>query len=174
MVAAPPPVRGLRIDDGLTFAFKPSIGIMAARVDKLGLDIRSFREPLKRSIQQVLAPSFRKNFEAGGRPTSWQKLADHTREERSKLGLSPNGPILVRSGLLKKTIQQFNIWSIDMTKAAITDLPPKIWYGKEQQAGNIDRNLPARPFVMIQDEDYDGIQAVFEVWLAERIALAGL
>lgn len=173
-MATPPPVRGLRIDDGLSFEFKPSIGIMAARVDKLGLEIRSFREPLKRSIQRVLAPSFKANFDAGGRPEPWAKLAEHTRTERQKEGFGADGPILVRTGLLKRTIQQFNIWSIDMQKAAIVDLPQKIQYGKAQQEGSIDRNLPARQFVMVQDQDYDGIQFVFEEWLQERIELARL
>jgi hypothetical protein len=40
--------------------------------------------------------------------------------------------------------------------------------------GDIDRNLPQRQFVMLQDEDYDKIQIVFEIWLQERIMRAGL
>lgn len=50
--------------------FTPSMGIMARRVDKLGLDIRSFREPLKRAIRNVVIPSIAENFAVGGRP-SW-------------------------------------------------------------------------------------------------------
>jgi phage gpG-like protein len=162
-----PPVRGLRLDVDLQFAFRPSLGISARRLDRLGLDIRSMREPLKRSIQQVLAPSFKKNFEVGGRPVPWEPLADFTVEQRGNAD-----PVLVRSGLLKRTIQQLNIWHIDMHKAALLDLPPKIWYGKLQQAGRDDQNLPPRPFVVMQDDDYDGIERVFAVWLAERIAMS--
>jgi phage gpG-like protein len=125
------------------------------------------REPLKRSIQQVLAPSFKKNFDVGGRPNPWEPLADYTVEVRGSAT-----PILERSRLLKRTIQQLNIWTIDREKAALLDLPSKIWYGKLQQAGRDDQNLPARPFVMIQDDDYDKIERVFQVWLAERIALS--
>lgn len=164
---APPPVRGLRIDVDMQFTFRPSLGLSARRLDRLGLDIRSMREPLKRSIQQVLAPSFRANFVAGGRPIPWEPLADFTVEQRGN-----SEPILVRSGLLMRTISQLSIWSIDMHKAALLDLPRKIWYGKLQQAGRDDQNLPARPFVMIQDDDYDKIERVFQVWLAERIALS--
>lgn len=162
-----PPVRGLRIDIDMQFRFHPSVGLSARRLDRLGLDIRSMREPLKRSIQQVLAPSFRKNFEVGGRPESWEPLSDFAVEMRGS-----SEPILVRSGLLKRTIQQLNIWTIDREKAALLDLPNKVWYGKLQQAGRDDQQLPARPFVMIQDEDYDKIERVFQVWLAERIALS--
>ena len=182
-----PPVRGLRLDVGLTFEFKPSIGISAKNIDKLGLDIRSFREPLKRSIQRVLAPSFHTNFADQGRPDHWQPLSDATVEIRGSAS-----PILVRSGLLARTMRQFNIWSVSQTQAAITDLPQKIWYGKVQQGGYGQASkgtlkrlqkggagaargaakiaIPARPFALIQDpQDYDGIQKVFEEWFIERM-----
>lgn len=167
---------GPRIDDGIEFEFRPSIGLSARRIDTFGLQIQSFREPLKRSIQQVLAPSFRKNFEAEGRPQRWEPLSEATLEIRGS-----SHPILVRSGLLKRTIQQFNIWTVDRTKAALLDLPQKIWYGKIHQAGYGRRGsgqsraagIPARPFVMVQDEDYEAIDRVFDRWFAERAAISG-
>jgi len=167
------PVKGLRIDVGLKMEFSPSIGLQAKNVEKFGMDIRSFREPLKRSIQEVLAPSFRKNFDVQGRPTKWAPLAEYTVEVRSN-----SGPILERTGQLKRTIQQFNIWSVDSEKAAITRLPSKIWYGTLHQAGHMGLGgsapLPARPFVMIQDpEDYDDIEEVFARWLQERAIASG-
>jgi phage gpG-like protein len=161
-------VNRLRIDEGLQMRFSPSIGISARNLDKFGMDIRSFREPLKRSIQQVLAPSFRKNFDAQGRPVKWAPLAEFTVEKRGS-----SEPILDRSGLLKRTIQQLNIWSLDSEKAAITDLPQKIWYGKLHQAGSKGTgkatfSFPERPFVLIQGEDYDAIEEVFLKWIEER------
>jgi len=181
------PVRGLRLDVGLKFDFQPSIGISAKRLETFGMDIRSFREPLKRSIQRVLAPSFHTNFADQGRPDHWQPLADDTVKIRGSAS-----PILVRTGLLARTIRQFNIWSINQTQAAITDLPQKVWYGKIQQAGYGQASkgtlkrlqqhgaagakgaakvaIPARPFVLIQDpDDYDAIEKVFEEWLIERM-----
>lgn len=200
MAPQTPPVKGLRIDVGLQFDFKPSIGLNAKALDKLGLDIRSFREPLKRSIQQVLAPSFKKNFQAGGRPDKWVPLAPQTVAMRG----GATGPILVRTGRLRDTIQQFNIWSVNDTQAAITSLPDKIKYGNVHQEGLTGEaamkqamkgmhkrrvapsgpgskpkrsgsaaEIPARPFVMIQDEDYDAIQNVFEKWFLERMAASG-
>lgn len=166
-------VKGLRLDIDLQFKFQPSIGIQAARMEKFGMDIRSFREPLKRSIQQVLAPSFRKNFDMEGRPDPWAPLAEFTVDQRGN-----TGPILNRSGVLKRTIQQLNIWTIDTQKAAILDLPQKIWYGKLHQGGYKGTGaatftFPARPFVLIQDEDYDAIEAVFLKWLQERAIASG-
>jgi phage gpG-like protein len=169
---AKPPVRGLRVDVDLKFDFQPSIGLSAKRIDKLGMDIRSFREPLKRSIQQVMAPSFKMNFRVGGRPEHWQPLSEAAVEMRGSAT-----PVLIRSGRLMRTIQQFNIWSINETSAAITNLPDKIWYGKIQQAGLVRGgraaaagNIPARPFVLVQDpQDYDAIEKVFERWFIERM-----
>jgi len=174
---ARPPVKGLRVDFGLKFEFRPSIGIMAKNVDKLGLDIRSFREPLSRSIKEVLIPSFRKNFDVGGRP-KWQPLAEATIERRQEEGFAA-GPTLVRTGKLRRTMGQFNIWTVDREKAALLDLPDSVWYGKIQQGGygfkgsarrGTSAAVPARPFAVLQSpKDYDDIERVFQKWLDERI-----
>jgi|ERR1700746_543853 len=130
---------GLRFDNlvNLGFSFSPTMAMSAKAFDKFGLDIRSFREPLKRSIQQVVAPSIRKNFIAHGRPDTWAPYADGTvqvkmRDPKNKFGAED---LLRRSGLLWKTMQQYNIWAVTTTQAAILDLPEKIWYGAIHQGG---------------------------------------
>lgn len=180
-------VAGLRIDPNVqVFTFLPSLGIIAAQVEKLGLDIRSFREPLKRSIQQVLAPSFRTNFEVGGRP-SWEPLAPYTIQKKGG-----NTRPLIRSGKLMRVIQQLNIWTITPNAASLQDLPEAVWYGKVHQAGigtgfsttirNAEArrqargslaNIPQRQFVMIQDQDIEAIDEVFSKWLMERMIRSG-
>lgn len=192
-----------------TLTFSPSLGIAAARIDRLGLDIRSFREPIMRSIRQVMVPSIRKNFEEGGRPEAWEPLSDVTLEARSRTG---NGEqTLIRTGTLESVATQINIWTVTNTTGMITDLPDKAWYGKVQQggyggmsslikkhSGNIAKasaehtasllsalksgtsisgsgsgvNIPARPFLVYQDEDIDAIHEVFMKWLAERVQRA--
>jgi phage gpG-like protein len=127
-------VGGLSGEGIMAFTFKPSVGIGAGQIDKLGLDIRSFREPLKRVVQQVMAPSFRKNFEEEGRPDPWPEPSMDTLDIRERMGYGGDMS-LQRSGLLMKTIQQLNIWTITRTNATIQDLPQKIWYGKIQQEG---------------------------------------
>jgi phage gpG-like protein len=121
---------GLSLDSGLVqFDFQPSLGMLARDIDKLGVDIRSFRVPLTESVRTVMVPSIRTNFAVGGRPP-WEALAESTVEIRGD-----EGPILVRSGALSKVASQINIWSISQVGATIKDLPQKVWYGKVHQAG---------------------------------------
>ena len=210
--------RGLRVDEGiLQFDFQPSVGISARAIDRLGLDIRSFRVPLERVVKQVMAPSFRKNFDQEGRPDAWAELSSATLDIRAREGYGDK--ILDKTGLLKKTIQQLNIWTITTETATIRDLPEKVSYGKVHQGGFggqgggskmssylkkaggdakeaqklLDDDLimamrngtkmgggkktvaeiPARPYVAIQEEDYDDIEKVFVEWLGERMAAEG-
>lgn len=197
-------VSGLSIAPGLMahrvsieMNFEPSIGISAKKIDKLGLDIRSFREPLKRSIQKVMIPSIRMNFDTGGRPP-WEPLHEFTIYRKGG-----NTQPLIRTGALRRVATQLNIWTITPTMALVADLPQKVWYGKVHQGGygggatkqvvrvkNISTgafeefeeaggeagsgSIPARPFIVIQPEDVIEIEMVFGEWLDERIAAAGL
>ncbi len=195
---------GLIVTPGLTQSrvrsiemhFEPSMGIMARKVDKLGLDIRSFKEPLKRSIRQVMIPSIAQNFTVGGRPP-WYPLEDSTVNKKG------SEKPLVTTGKLARNMTYMSIWHIDREKAFIADLPQRIWYGKVHQAGarfNIPATgfkivhvsylgttlgrpdkgggnvgeIPARPFVTVQQQDIEEIERVFELWLNERIVKAGL
>lgn len=178
----------------LTMTFEPSIGIMARRVDKLGMDIRSFREPLKRAIKEVVIPSIAQNFHKHGRPR-WAPLTTETVEQKG------HAIPLVRSGALKKTMGLLNIWHIDTEKALLANLPESVWYGVVHQMGTGGHNvgrfqdneaiiaydplddrfynagaegaIPARPFVMLQEEDEQAIDEIFLDWLDERALHAG-
>lgn len=186
---------------GLTLAFEPSIAISARRIDRLGLDIRSFHEPLKRAIQQVMIPSFKQNFDDGGRP-KWTPLSPLTLQARAYRWSNAGSlaPLMVTQALYK-TVQHLNIWTIRKTEALIQDLPQEVWYGKVHQTGLLGRKkqvakvlqttgltysqlesrmqksgilgvIPARPFLVIQPQDVRDINDVFENWLDERVALA--
>jgi phage virion morphogenesis protein len=169
-------VAGMSGEGLMVFEFKPSIGIAAAQIDKLGLDIRSFREPLKRAVQKVMAPSFRKNFEAEGRPDEWPEPSSYTLDIREKAGISGDLS-LDRTGLLKKTVQQLNIWTITEKNATIQKMPEKVWYGTIQQVGHPEHarsgEIPARQFILVQEEDMDDIEEVFVEWLTDRAARSG-
>lgn len=182
--------------------FEPSVGIIARDIDKLGMDIRSFKEPLKRAIQQVVIPSILRNFEAEGRP-AWEPYSPATIEIREKMG-QPVGKLLHKTGALERVMSRYNIWTVNDTAAILLDIP--LWYGKLHQEGyghsmkaaikksgspgqafrdlnkslrgvlrtggtvrTSDFNIPARPFVMLQEEDMPDIQTVFANWLQERI-----
>ena len=163
---------------GIDVSFDPSPLVIAAAFDKMSLDIRSFKEPLKRSVQQVIIPSIRKNFESGGRPR-WAPLVTDTETIREYYGFS-SGPPLIRSGLLQRAATQLNIWTIDTQQAYVNDLSAaqggRVWYGVLQQngfVGGYGAKTPARPFLMIQEEDTVEIEEVFLTWVEERMVEAG-
>lgn len=148
----------------------PPPSFIAANFRDLGLDIRSFREPLKRSIQGVVAPSIQLNFDVEGRPMGWAALAKKTVDYKSSHGYPPD--ILTRTGKLKRVAGQLNAWTITQEDAVMTNLPGAE-YGVFHQDGT--RFMPAREFAIIQDpDDVDEIEEVFSDWLAERFIRKGL
>lgn len=180
-----------------SFAFEPSIAITAGRVDKLGLDIRSFREPLTRSVREVMTKSLQRNFDEGGRPP-WEPQSEATIEIMRNMGV--DGQLMIRSGKLRKVAGQINLWTFTRVSATVRELPEKVWYGAIHQTGYEGSGsssggggfskfiakgagtkkskstgprgvsaIPARPWLIIQPEDIDAIHDVFARWLQERI-----
>lgn len=122
----------LRFDTikSIHWEIRPSVGIVAKDVDRLGLDIRSFRAPLAAIVRQVMIPSIRTNFAEEGRP-KWAQLAESTVKARK----GSAHPILRRTGLLATRARQFNIWSIGPTTATIRSFPRDAFYGVYHQGG---------------------------------------
>ncbi|SRR6266496_2344041 len=129
-----------------TVLFSPSIGFIASRLEKLGVDIRSFRSPLHQAVVEVMIPSIRANFEAesarsGSIGVPWEPLSDFSLKMRDmgKVRFDKGGAsgdrILDATGALKRKATQVNLWNIDREKAEIQDLPQSVWYGKVHQAG---------------------------------------
>jgi len=214
-----------RKDSGiLAFDFSPTIGILARDMDRMGVDIRSWRVPLTNAVRNVMIPSFQQNFEAGGRPDHWEPLSEATIEIRSRQG--SGSTTLVRSGALKRNMGFLSMWDITQDYAILKQLPNRIWYGALHQSGygttgaqiqtkikqaaksgrklstgaaakmvmsDIDAKLkkalttgasigssadrahpiPARPFVMFQDEDLPKIDDEFRKWIDMRVEAAG-
>lgn len=150
---------GQRGGFALSFDWIPEPAIFAAGLESIGYRIRSFREPLERSVRQVMSPSLRENFDAGGRPP-WQELDWKTLAQKAGEG------ILIRTGLLARVAGQFNIWQVSQESATLGSLP-RASYGMIHQYGS--GHIPARPWAVIQEEDVDAIQDIFEKWLEERI-----
>lgn len=156
---------------GIDIDISPSPIILMASFDALSLSVKSFHEPLKRAVQEVIAPSIRRNFDVGGRPT-WEPIADGTFMQKASYGW-PAEDTLIRTGSLQRIAGQLNIWTIDRDSAFIGDLPDKVWYGKVHQSGLPKVNIPQRAFALIQDEDLPKIDEVFDEWLGERLARTG-
>jgi phage gpG-like protein len=172
-------------------SFNIQAKILAHDVDMLAVDIKSFRVPLKRSVAQVMIPSIRTNFDVGGRPR-WQPLAQGTVDNRG----GSSEPILIRTGRLKRTATQKNMWYYYSVTGGIFNavefdeqaLSKRVPYGVFHQYGAVGWHsamdkmvlkaggipggpsweLPSRMFVSMRPEDQVEIHAIFYQWLVER------
>jgi len=164
----------------LEIDFEPEPVILAASFETFGLDIRSFREPLLRSVRQVLAPSLKKNFDVGGRP-AWIPLSDITIAEKSRKGASDPSAPLIRSGKLRRKAGQINFWHIDGVAGEASISPERLGdviYGAYHQFGTAESadqpGFPAREWALIQTEDANDIEEIFFEWIEERALRAGV
>lgn len=87
--------------------------VFASDIQLLDLKLSSFRKPLEQARDLVVIPSIKMNFEAQGRP-QWKQLTQKTMQNRLREGY-PRGPILDKSGRLKRAATKKNIW--DLTSA---------------------------------------------------------
>jgi phage gpG-like protein len=166
--------------DFIEIDFDPHPIILAAAFEKFGMDIRSFRVPLERSVREVLSPSLKENFEQGGRPP-WIPLSDITIAEKARKGVSNPSKILVRSGALATKAGQINLWTIDgpAGEAYVNqNTMGTVFYGVYHQGGmatGADQpGYPAREWAVIQPEDMNNIEEIFFEWIEERALRAGV
>lgn len=128
---------------------------VAAAIELLGEELDDFSEPLAASLELVIIPSIAKNFAAEGRP-QWAPLADSTLVKR------PPGPILFRTGKLFQATQERSNWDVGRDSISLTGID-SVNYAPFHQFGT--REMPARPYVMYQDEDVEQIVEIFEIWI---------
>lgn len=155
-------------------SFNAQAAIFAHDIDKLTMDIRSFKVPLKRSVEQVLIPRIQSNFSQGGNPR-WQPLADHTVYIRKGAA----EPVLIRTGKLRRIATQKNMWwyqtitsnqQINAVEFDQRQLEAKAKYGIFHQFGAKLGNweLPSRMFVTMTGADQIEIEGIFYNWMVER------
>jgi phage virion morphogenesis protein len=165
------------VDAGVSYSysFVPSPMILAAELEDMAMGISSMKEPLTTAVRKVMIPSIQENFQMGGRPT-WEPLSDAT--EQIKFAGGYDTSILVRSGALKQQMGYVSTWQITDTEAYIDSLPDRIYYGGVHQAGSRSgggrgSNIPAREFAIIQDQDEQAIQDIFDAWIVEKEVESG-
>ncbi len=151
-------------------------------------------QPAWEVIGEIVHTSILRNFEDGGRPKAWGDLKDSTKKQRAKQKKWP-GQILVmkgvRDGLLGSisydampeklvlvankpyaAIQHFGFDGQMSIKAHrrkvktrnITDVASGVAFVK---AHSRDVKIPARPYMMIQDEDWAEIKAALNDFIIE-------
>ncbi len=111
-------------------------------------------KPAFNLIGQIVRNSIIKNFMEGGRPTKW-KL--------SKRAIKQSGQTLLHTGRLRDSINSKAFANraevgTNVIYAAIHQFGGKAGRGKKV-------TIPARPFLMVQDEDWTEIKAALTAYL---------
>ena len=119
-------------------------------------------KPAMELIGEVMLKSVKRNFDEQGRPVKWAPLAKSTIKSRK----FPDKPILQQYGNLRKiTYAAFNdrvvIGSMVEKYAAIHQLGGVAGRGHKAK-------IPARPFLMVQDEDWSSIKDVIMEYLMSK------
>ncbi len=124
-------------------------------------------QPAFEVIGQVIHTSIRRNFEEGGRPKAWQDLADSTKKQRAKKNKWP-GQILVMSGEKDGLLSSI---SYDAMPEKLVLVANKKYAAIQHFGGMAGKGrkvkIPARPYMMIQDEDWAEIKAALNDFIIE-------
>jgi phage virion morphogenesis protein len=120
--------------------------------------------PVMKTIGQVVRTSIQKNFELGGRPEGWIRLSPATVAKKRKGG----GRILVDSARLKNSIKvqassDKVVVGTSVIYAAIHHFGGMAGRGKKVK-------IPARPYMLVQDEDWKEINEVSADYLLREKA----
>ncbi len=142
--------------------FYPQVVATEKAIDNVERSFRDFREPLFRSLREVIIPSIQRNFDVEGRP-SWQKLAQTTVASRKS-----SHPILNRTGDMRKAATNVSNWRVTDSDVSLSNMPS---YGQYHQTGT--SKMAKREFVKYQPEDIVAIEAIFSKWIDEQIRKGG-
>lgn len=154
-------------------------------LEKIGARIRNTK-PVMGVIGEIVQASIQRNFEVGGRPTRWAALSRHTVARRTAKNKWP-GQILVMTGRLKGIVYQAYQdrvkFSANQPQAAVMHFGAKkgsfgtvtarvgahirrLKSGKKVSVSAHTRaskmpwgDIPARPFMMVQETDWKEIQS---------------
>lgn len=147
--------------------FVPRLEILVADFLAMGVQVKSFREPLHAAVRDVAAPAIRRRFADEG--PGWEPLAPATIEKKG------HDRILFETGELGRVAGQINAWEIGRDQAKMSNIPERGWYHDEgylnARTGSM---VPARPFLYFTSEEEIRIAEVFDNWIAMRLARRGL
>ena len=121
--------------------------------------------PAMRQAAGIVRSAVNDNFEEGGRP-KWKDLAKTTIKQREKRGDTPIRPLII-SGDLKGSISPH----FDATSAVVgTNHPLAAIHNFGGKAGRGRKvEIPARPFLSLDDDDEEEIEACFAKFLGQAV-----
>lgn len=121
--------------------------------------------PAMREIAGVMADAVEENFEQEGRP-KWPDLADSTKAQRAKKEHWP-GSVLQVTGQLAASIQR------ESGRDHAVVGTNKVYAAIHQFGGKAGRNhaadIPARPFLMLADDDEQEVLDVIQRHLSKAL-----
>lgn len=137
------------------------------KVEKALLEIAqktSNLRPLMKNIAGIMAYSTEENFKVEGRP-KWKDLSEKTKTARKKSGHYP-GQILQVSGQLALSVTT----QYDDTSAIIGS--NKVYAAIHQLGGQAGKNkkttIPARPYLVVTDDDFEDILSQTQKYITEK------
>jgi len=124
-------------------------------------------QPAWEVIGEIVHTSILRNFEDGGRPKAWGDLKDSTKKQRAKKNKWP-GQILVMSGEKDGLLSSI---SYDAMPEKLVLVANKKYAAIQHFGGMAGKGrkvkIPARPYMMIQDEDWAEIKAALNDFIIE-------
>lgn len=148
-------------------------------VAKLVANSRNARDAFD-EIGSMLEASIRKNFEKEGRYNEvgesvwrggnkkWPELRESTVRQRAKSGRSAH-PILSVSGQLKNSIS-YQATNGGVTVGTNLAYAAAHQYGTDKAGRSKNVTIPARPFLLVQDEDIDDSMSIIAVHLTKGLS----
>lgn len=137
------------------------------KVEKALLEIAqktSNLRPLMKNIAGIMADSTEENFKVEGRP-KWKDLSEKTKTARKKTGHYP-GQILQVSGQLALSVTT----QYDDSSAVIGS--NKVYAAIHQLGGQAGKNkkttIPARPYLVVTDDDFEDILSQTQKYITEK------
>lgn len=133
------------------------------RLTELATDIRQVQRPLE-AAGAVMLGSIEENFQQQGRPQKWTPLSARTLAGRRQGRNKKRSPqILIDRARLKNSMaMKVNVGSDSYVEVGTNVVyAARHHFGYAGGTGRGRSKTPARPFLMIQDEDYDQIGAIF-------------
>lgn len=120
--------------------------------------------PVMKNIGEIVIASIGKTFESEGRPKKWKPLARSTIRQRERLGHWP-GKILQRHGFLKQMA-----YRAESKRVLVFPRSEAQRYGAIHHFGGMagrghKAKIPARPFMLVQNEDWAEIKRIAETYL---------
>ena len=152
----------------VTWEWDPVRGpkLAAAKMAALEISIRAggFRQPLQRSIREVLIPELEHQFDVGGDPR-WAPLHEVTIEKKQRLGRD-NG-ILQETMKLRKAVTAQERWRVRDDEAMFMGLPGYAYYGMYHLSGTV--NMVPRDWARWSNDTISRVATVFDDWLDDKI-----